>query len=250
MPQTRLASLLIAFTLLTACGKDPAPTGSAPASQPVSSPAAPTPAPEPHPHPTPTPAPDPQPAPQPEEPDFGFFHHASLWAHPVSNSLSWTKTVIAIVRMRQHDFEKANDVETFCPGYAAASRAQKEICWLRLVGGVVEFESSFQPDEKPFYEGHGVYSVGLLALSTGECPNAPGTQDLMDPVKNLVCGVNKMAFLIARGHAIDDPEHNGADAYWSTLRPAHKQQLPDGRWVMIGKKDEIIARTKLFKQFR
>ncbi len=163
--------------------------------------------------------------------------------------MSWTRTLISIVQNRIRDFEQARDKETFCPGYASATPAQREVCWLRLVGSVVEFESSFTPDEKPFYEGNGIYSVGLLALSTGECPNAMTTRELMDPVKNLVCGVNKMAMLIARGNAIDSADNGGAAAYWSTLRPPHKAQLPDGRWVTLGKKDKIIARTRVFKQF-
>ncbi|MGZ3650348.1 MAG: hypothetical protein ACXWSC_04100, partial [Bdellovibrionota bacterium] len=147
------------------------------------------------------------------------------------------------------DFDEAHDVEEFCPGYREASQSQREVCWLRLVGSIVEFESSFQPNEKPFYEGHGVYSVGLLALSTGECPNALTTKLLQDPVRNLICGVNKMAMLVARGHCIDSPDHVGASAYWSTLRPAHKAQLPDGRWVVLGKKTQIISRTRVYREF-
>jgi hypothetical protein len=168
----------------------------------------------------------------------------------VPRSLAWTRTVVEIVRARLREFEQARDVNEFCPGYADATLAQREVCWLRLVGGVVEFESSFRPDEPPFNEGHGVYSVGLLALSTGECPNAPTQKALMDPVQNLICGVNKMAFLIRRGHAIDNPAHSGASAYWSTLRPPHKVWDPQRqRWLNLGKKDQIIARTRSYRKF-
>lgn len=184
-------------------------------------------------------------------PNLSYYHRASLWGGSVANSIAWTQTVLTIIRARMSDFEAARDVESFCPDYAGASRAQREVCWLRLIGGVVEFESSFQPSEKPFYEGNGIYSVGLLALSTGECANAPTQEQLMDPVKNLICGVNKMASLIARGRAIYNPEHDGASAYWSTLRPPHRVYDEDReRWLNLGKRNEIIQRTRLYRQFR
>jgi hypothetical protein len=256
LPKSRLVLSFLALALV-ACGKGadssgpgllapPAPQKEQPAPQPEPPLSEPTPAPGPA--PAPVPAPEPAPAPI-ADPGAPAYHRASLWARHAAHSEPWTQAVISIIRTRIHDFERAADVEVFCPGYREASARQREICWLRLVGGVVEFESSFKPDEKPFYEGHGVYSVGLLALSTGECKNAMTTRELMDPVKNLICGVNRMAMLIARGRAIDSPEHKGACAYWSTLRPPHKAQLPDGRWVILGKKNQIIDRTKLYRQF-
>ena len=241
--QTRLLGVLVLSVLmLPACGKspdDPAPASAIQGPRQA----------KPEPQQIVPLISDPTNPTNPTDPGIGYFHHASLWANHVSNSVSWTVAVLGIVRVRLHDFEQARDVEEFCPGYGGATQAQREICWIRLVGGIVEFESSFRPDEPPFNEGHGVYSVGLLALSTGECSNALSTKALMDPVQNLICGVNKMAMLISRGHTIDSPDHVGACAYWSTLRPPHKAQLPDGRWVILGKKNEIIARTKLFRQF-
>ena len=217
----------------------------------------PTPQPQPAPVPAPTPTPSPTPQPQPNPvppipmPDPSLFHQASLWSRVVKNSLPWTRTVILVVRARIRDLEQARDVESFCPGYRSATPAQREVCWLRLVGGIVEFESSFRPDEPPFYEGNGIYSVGLLALSTGECPNAPTQKALMDPVQNLICGVNKMAFLISRGKSIDSPEHRGASAYWSTLRSPYKVwDKHRQRWLYLGKKDQIIERTKKYKSFQ
>ncbi len=184
------------------------------------------------------------------ENEFNHFHKASLWAQQVAKSQSWTGAVISVVKHRLRDFEQARDKESFCPGYHKATEEQREICWLRLVGGVVEFESSFQADEPPFNEGNGSYSVGLLALSTGECQNAPTVRALRDPVRNLICGVNKMAALIAKGHAIDGPENIGAGAYWSTLRPAHRHWDPmRKRWLNLGKKAQIIARTREYKNF-
>ncbi|MGZ6404340.1 MAG: hypothetical protein ACXWTJ_22990, partial [Bdellovibrionota bacterium] len=177
-----------------------------------------------------------------------YYQRASMW-HNVPQSDSWTAAVLAVVQARRHDFEQARDVEAFCPGYAKATEAQRDVCWLRLVGSVVEFESSFKPHERPFCEGNGVYSVGLMALSTGECPDAMTTEQLQDPVANLTCGVNRMAKLIQRDHYIENADDSGACAYWSTLRAPHKAKLADGRVVTLGKRDEVIARTKQFNKF-
>ena len=92
--------------------------------------------------------------------------------------------------------------------------------------------------------------MGLLALSPGECPNAPSVRALMNPVQNLACGVNKLADLIARGRAIDNARFSGASGYWSTLRPAHKVwDKRRKRYLYLGKKREIAVRTRLFRSF-
>lgn len=251
--------VLVSALYLSACGKAPdssstlrsgaASAGLQPA--PPQEPAPiPQPSPSPQPQPSPVPIPPPTPAP-PGNPELAYFHRASLWAPRVKTSLPWTRTVLSVVRARIKDLEHARDIEQFCPGYSSATSSQREICWLRLVGGVVEFESSFQPDEPPFHEGNGVYSVGLMALSAGECPNAPTQKALMNAVENLICGVNKMAYLVGRGKAIAGPRNEGASAYWSTLRPAHKKWDPvRQRWLYLGKKELIVARTRVFKEFR
>ena len=177
------------------------------------------------------------------------FHRAALWAH-VPGSQSWTAVTMKIIAARMPALEAAADKEYFCPGYSQSSTAQKQICWLRLVGGIVEFESSFQPTQPPFHEPGGGVSVGLLALSPGECPNAPSVRALMNPVQNLACGVNMMANLIARGRAIDNARFTGASRYWSTLRPAHKVwDRIRKRYLFLGKKREIAARTRSFRSF-
>lgn len=192
-------------------------------------------------------APLPAPVPPRTQPTPATYHRGALWAR-IGGTESWTNTVIAIVQARRADFEQARDIETFCPGYLRATQAQRDICWLRIVGAIVEFESSFKPAARPFCEGDGVYSVGLMALSTGECPDAMTIEAMMDPVKNLTCGINRMAKLIRRDHVISE-NNLGASAYWSTLRKPYTARLPDGRVFNLGKRDKVIERTKLFSRF-
>jgi hypothetical protein len=192
--------------------------------------------------------PMPPPAPPRVDATPAYFHRASLWVK-VANTAPWTAAVLSVVQSRRHDFEQARDVETFCPGYAKATQAQRDICWLRIVGSVVEFESSFRNNAKPFCEGNGVYSVGLLSLSEGECPNAMTLEELTDPAASLICGVNRMAKLINRDHYIESPDNSGASAYWSTLREPYVRKMPDGRTLHLGKKPQVLERTKQFSRF-
>ena len=169
---------------------------------------------------------------------------AALWSNLRSTD-AWTTAVLKVVRNKFSSFEAAKDVETFCPGYRKASQFQKENCWLRLVSAVVRFESSFKPGDS-FREPNGAYSVGLLALSPGECPNAPDIKSLKNPVKNLECGVGKMAKLIASGRYIDGPKGNrGAAAYWSVLRAPYRYKK-----YKLGKKHLIVPLTKEYRKFQ
>jgi hypothetical protein len=154
-----------------------------------------------------------------------------------------------VVHARIRDFDSAKDAEVFCPGYRSASQPERENCWLLLVSAISKFESNFKVGDS-FREPTGQDSIGLLALSPGECPNAPTARQLMDPVQNLICGVNMMAKLIARRGYIDGSTNGrgGATDYWSTLKPRHKRfDKTRNRYLNLGYKAEIIAFTKRYR---
>jgi hypothetical protein len=183
------------------------------------------------------------PSPNPPPSASTTNYNSAVWVK-VKNSNTWTDAVIAAVDSQITSFERARDVEDFCPGYSKASKHSHETCWLRLIGGVVEFESSFNPTDS-FKEPSGDMSVGLLALSPNECANAPTEAALKDPVKNLVCGITIMARLIATDGFIDGPvSGRGASAYWSTLRAPYIL----GKYH-LGKKDQIVSITKLYSAY-
>lgn len=170
-----------------------------------------------------------------------FAGNQAVWAS-VSGTQSWTNATLSVIKNRMSSFEKARDRNVFCPGYDNATQEKKQLCWLRLVSAVARFESAFHPGDS-FREPNGKYSVGLLALSTGECSNAPTLSALKNPVKNLICGTNKMAHLIARDGYIDGPSNNrGAASYWSVLRKPYSF-----RKMKLGKKYEIIPLTKIYR---
>ncbi len=141
-----------------------------------------------------------------------------------------------------NSFDSARDREDFCPGYASATHAQKETCWVRLVSAVVEFESAFDPNDM-YKESDGIYSVGLLQLSQNECANAPTNTALKNPVQNLLCGTKKMADLIERYGYVTTPDNtHGAAAYWSTLRRPYTQGS-----LHLGKRADVAKITASYE---
>jgi hypothetical protein len=225
--------LSLLLLLLMACGKDPA-TEEFSASNPLNPPQAS----EDPPQKEPTP---PAPPATPTPPNKPRNYAAAPWAH-VEGTVRWTDTVLDLIGRLLPKLEMAQDKEIFCPGYKKANATQREHCWLRVVGAVTKFESSFQPHDA-FKEPDGNWSVGLLALSPGECPNAPTLESLKNPTKNLACGFAKMANLIARDGWIDGPVgKRGAAAYWSVLRKPYTYQ-----GYKLGKKDLILPITAKYR---
>jgi hypothetical protein len=174
--------------------------------------------------------------------DSGVYK-AAMWAS-VKNSKPWTDVVLQVVRQTRPKLERARDISDFCPSYNSADTHQQEDCWVRLISAVAFFESGFNPADT-FEEPSGTMSVGLLALSPSECSDAPGIGDLKNPVKNLLCGVHKMAYLINRDGFVDGPAGSrGAAAYWSTLR----EHYSVGHYH-VGTKDKIVSATRCYKDF-
>ncbi len=167
---------------------------------------------------------------------------------PAAERRAWSNAVLGVVRARLSDFEKARDKEIFCPGYSRASAQQRANCWLLVVAAITKFESGFKPGSM-FREPDGKYSVGMLALSPGECPNAPTIRHLQSALPNLVCGANKMANLIARYGNVDGPADNrGASRYWSTLRAPYKRWDPTrNRYLNLGKRNLILPLVRGFR---
>lgn len=228
------AALLLAFSLF-ACGKGPESGESLSYSPPAAEEQEPPVAEDPSEN-------NPPPA-QPKPPGKGRNYAAAVWSQ-VEGSSKWTDAVMDLMGKLLPKLELAKDKEVFCPGYRKATQRQKEICWLRIVGGVARFESSFNPSES-FKEPDGHYSIGLMALSPGECPNAETIALLKIGSRNVACGIAKMANLIARDGWIEGPVGTrGAAAYWSVLR---KPYVAHG--YKLGKKHLIVPITSKFRQY-
>jgi hypothetical protein len=164
----------------------------------------------------------------------------ALW----ENHPDWDDAALAVIRQRREDFARAEDIGAFCPGYKSASLSQQEGCLLRLVSALVKKESDF--DARAFTpEDKGLPSVGLMMLSRGECANAPTEAELKNAVKNLTCGINKLADQIKKGNCISCLA--GGGAYWSALRAPYTYRTRSGQLLHLGKRDEIARLTKNYR---
>lgn len=178
------------------------------------------------------------------------------WEHTTSprpERAPWSDALMILAEETFHGFFQAKDFPEFCPRWNALSHKNKLIAISELVIAVTYYESGYSPTSRMVevglgndpYTGAQVASEGLLQLSYGDKRWAPWCdfnwqkdkhlplkqRSILDPVKNLNCGVRIMANQIARNDAIVISKN----AYWSVLKRGHRNQ----------KINQIKARVKL-----
>lgn len=147
----------------------------------------------------------------------------------------------------------------WCPNYQSFESEKKLEVWSWIFTRMAYHESSYNSAQK-YDEGQtstslvGVVSTGLLQISFNSsqartylnhgCP-IRANSDLVDPEKNLGCGVAMVAALIKRDDCFTCGTKKGAGAYWSVLRkPYTVTNQSTGRRIQIGKKDKIMSFLK------
>jgi hypothetical protein len=156
------------------------------------------------------------------------------WDGKTPHAADWSRFVMDA--LEQHGAKLLDcvpsDIRDFCPGFPD-DKARRARFWLFLLSCIAEFESSFNPNatfEEPG-ELRGVTSAGLLQLSIGDARpyscDFTTEQDILDPAKNLSCGVRIMQRWVVQDNVIsgisdEDHKHKGGSRYWSTLRPGRK----------------------------
>ena len=147
------------------------------------------------------------------------------WDGETPHARDWSRVVMDA--LEQHGAELLacvpSDIRDFCPAFPD-DKARRARFWLYLLSCIAEFESSFKPNET-FRESNGEISAGLLQLSFGNAGpyscDFSTEQDVLDPAKNLSCGVLIMQKLVVEDNVISGGNNKGASRYWSTLRPNH-----------------------------
>lgn len=203
------------------------------------------PMPKPRPSQAPAPAPAPAPAANDGLSDMESYDRAAVWHGQTRQSLAWTTASIKLFRQHWSQLSRADDIGDFCPGYRNATRKQQEICWLRIIGGIVKFESDFRPASK-MRESTGVWSVGLMAMSIGQCPGLGSVSALQQAIPNLECGISDFAKWTADGGSISS--RSGAGRNWSTLRNPYTAYVA-GKRIVVGKKKQIESIAMGFKRY-
>jgi hypothetical protein len=148
------------------------------------------------------------------------------WDGKTLHAADWSRFVMDA--LEQHGAQLLacvpSDIQDFCPAFSG-DKAQRAGFWLFLLSCIAELESSFDPTQK-FTESFGEISAGLLQLSIGDgrlysC-DFTTEQDVLNPAKNLSCGVRIMQHLVVQDNVISGisgGNHKGASRYWSTLQP-------------------------------
>lgn len=132
----------------------------------------------------------------------------------------------------------ADDMATFCPRYASATKEQKINFWGQLVAGMAKFESSWNPTTRYHETTMGtdpitkepVYSEGLLQLSYQDVQWEPrcefnwsvdkylsrtdSRKTILDPYKNLRCGLIILERQLKKYHRITID----TGVYWAVIR--------------------------------
>ncbi|MCB0368499.1 MAG: hypothetical protein KDD45_03425 [Bdellovibrionales bacterium] len=135
------------------------------------------------------------------------------WREPILKELTEQKYPLLF----QSDLSKgaAVDLIKYCPNYPQLSEYNKKIILLRLLDGMVFFESSCSPTAKA--KGPNGTAYGVLQLHYGrEQDYARNCRryDSKDPVKSMRCSLNMIQQQIANYQRVFS-----SASYWDVLRP-------------------------------
>lgn len=138
----------------------------------------------------------------------------------------------------------ANDITDFCPRYNSLNNNERANVWAQLFAAISKFESGYSPTSRMQettmgtdpVTGKAVYSEGLLQLSYQDIEWAPWCQfdwskdknlsstdpqkTILDPYKNLSCGVGIMAKQIKTKGAIVV----SSGVYWAVIKSGGRYQ--------------------------
>ncbi len=115
------------------------------------------------------------------------------------------------------------DIDAWCPGYGAASEAERKAFWVALVSSLAKHESTWRPRVSG---GEGRWH-GLLQISPETAQGygciAEDAADLKDGALNLRCGLRIMAATVGRDGVIA-ADGGGAAADWGPFSQAQKRE--------------------------
>jgi hypothetical protein len=168
-----------------------------------------------------------------------------LWTGKHPDASLWSRYVADALKMYGKEMIKGPaDVANFCPDYSSLDEENRINFWIQLFAALTKYESGFNPSSryvettmgKDPVTGKQVVSEGLLQLSyqdesnyknrlpAGACdfdyesnskyPVKDLRRSILNPEKNLGCGVAILAEQVARAKRIVV----GRGAYWAVLK--------------------------------
>lgn len=201
----------------------------------------------------------PLPSPVPRAPAKPAVSRPALpWEGWLVKRKEWSNQVYQSVEQYFESLDLANDMERFCPSYNKLEKNERVVAWAVLFTQIALHESSWNPlsrMEEPQLKndsvtGATVVSEGLMQLSYQDVKWAPFCEfdwqkdkglavkdprkTILDPRKNMACGIGIMARQVKRARLIALKE----DVYWAVLRDG-------GRYSKIAKM--AVAVPKYYK---
>lgn len=193
-----------------------------------------------------------------EPPPLSSSMEPLAWESSVNGSSSWSNHIYKVIQEEETQMlgqNVADDVETFCPRYRSLNDDQRLNFWGQLFAGMAKYESGWKPtsrmvettmDDDPV-TGKQVASEGLLQLSYQDqlsyrmdcgfdwnkdryLSDKDPRKTILDPYKNLRCGIKIMARQLKNKRAIA----LSSGVYWAVLKV-------NGKYTKI---PQISAMTK------
>lgn len=174
------------------------------------------------------------------------------WETQNPNAREWTAVALGEIEKHFPILDTAGDIETFCPQYKKLDLGQRLHLWGELFAALAMYESNWNPHCQYTEVTLGIDSVtgkplvseGLLQLSYTDTRWAKWCQfdwehdkiqktfqtvTILDPKRNLVCGIGIMANQIKKRNAIVLDR----GAYWSTLKSSHQRnKIKEIGWML------------------
>jgi Transglycosylase SLT domain len=183
------------------------------------------------------------------------YEHSAFKRSGAKYNPQWTQALIKEVKNQRPRFEKASDVEQFCPGYSGASEDEKNNCWVRLSTGIMAFESTYR--EK--IRGFDAPSAGLMQIMAYNCKKeGMDFGALLNHQNNFKCGLRMMGDLISRDGVISNEvmvqgRHKSRKRRrglgrggWSVMMKSH--MFPwKGRRVQVGHLEKVVEGTRSYR---
>lgn len=180
-----------------------------------------------------------------------YWHGFHFWNRSIGNEVTpqltfWTEHLYSEVSKAKNLISvNPKGIRHLCPNYVNLTQEKRILFWTRLISIIASYESSYNP-RTTYNEPtmNGVKSVGLLQLSNlssaipeYQCSSVVPkevsqnrsllkenkykkiiTQNLMDPKKNLSCGVRIMNYWIGRDEVmVDNIKDTDGVRYWRGL---------------------------------
>jgi hypothetical protein len=160
---------------------------------------------------------------EPKE-EMAFVAPPMQWDHRPEGK-AWTEsTLVALSSKDQLLSERVPaDIETWCPGYAAATLDERRAFWAGLLSAVAKYESTWNPQAS----GGGGRWIGLMQIDPRSAGyygcEATSVVALKDGQANLECAVEIMSTQVAKDGLVAGGGNRGIGRDWAPLRSSEKR---------------------------